>query len=183
MCSQYKEKKLSDGKALTGKNRLTQKIVDTLQNYYGMVIRNNTHLLADMVNAVLAAFYHVANTDENPIHTLCPVGEDSWCSWQKGPEDYKHKHGLPGAVVELLEPLFEELSNADLLAKCLHGKTQNPNKCLNKVIWSRCPKEMCACYKTVQQAQFNDGNMAFIRTMHQFGINPGHFCLGLWLTR
>ena len=151
-----------------------------------MTIRNNnTHLLVEMVNAVLAAFYHVASTDQNPTHTLCPVGKDLWCGWQRDPKNYKHKHELPGAVVELLEPLFEELSNADLLVKCLHGKTQNPNECLNKVIWSCCPKEMWASYKTVQQAvyavvaQYNDGNLAFIRTMHQFGINRGYFCLAI----
>ena len=67
----------------------------------------------------------------------------------------------------------------------MSGKTQNPNECLNKVIWSRCPKEIWTSYKTVQQAvyaavaQFNDDNMAFIRTMHQFGNNPGNFCLAI----
>ena len=107
MCNQYKgKKKLSDGKPLTGKNRRTQKIINTLQNYYGMAIQNNTHSLADMVNAVLAAFYHVASTDKNLTYTLCPVGKDSWCGWQRDPENYKHKHGLPGAVVELLEQGF-----------------------------------------------------------------------------
>ena len=142
MCNQFKGKKLSNGKPLTGKSRLTLKTIDTLQNYYGLAIRENTHSLVDMVNAVLAAFYHVASTDEKPMHTLCPVGEDSWCGWQRDSTTYKHKHGLPEAIVELLEPIFEELSKPDLLARCLHGKTQNPNECLNKVIWSRCPKEI-----------------------------------------
>jgi len=38
----WKGKKLSDGKGLTGKGRMTEKVMNTLQNYYGMSIRQNT---------------------------------------------------------------------------------------------------------------------------------------------
>jgi len=134
-----------------------------------------------MVNAVLAVLYHVSSTDEKPNHSLCPVGENSWCGWQRDSASYKHKHGLPEAIVELLEPIFDDLSNPDLLARCPHGKTQNPNECLNKIIWSHCPKEMWASYKTVQQSAYaavahcNDDNITFIKTIIQLGINPGYF--------
>ena len=166
LCNVYKSKKLSDGKPINGKNRLTTKIIDTLQNYYGMAIRNNTDSLVKMVDTVLATLYHVASTDENPNHTLCPTDDDTWCGWQKDSATYKHKHGLPKAVVELLEPIYEELSDPKLLSKCLHGKTQNPNECLNKLIWSRCPKKIWVSLKTVEQASyaavahFNDGNLS-----------------------
>ena len=79
LCNSYKGQKLSDGKPINGKNRLTTKIIDTLQNYYGMAIRSNTDSLVNMVNAVLATLYHVASTDDDPDHGLCPAGEDSWC--------------------------------------------------------------------------------------------------------
>ena len=36
-----KGKTLSDGKVLGGKSRLTDKIIDKIQNYYGEAIRNN----------------------------------------------------------------------------------------------------------------------------------------------
>ena len=43
---EYKRKNkgriLSDGKKVDGTNRLTNKIVDKIQNYYGQAIRNNT---------------------------------------------------------------------------------------------------------------------------------------------
>jgi len=171
LCSQHKGKKISDGKPLAGKNRLTLKIIDTLQNYYGMAIRKNTASLVDMVNVVWASLYHVASTDEKPQHTMCPVGENSWCGWQRDSSSYKHTHGLPDSVVELLEPIFEDLSKPELLSKCLHGKTQNPNECLNKVIWSRCPKDGWAGHKTVQQAAYaavgyyNDRHITFINTV------------------
>ena len=131
LCQQYKGKKLEDGKPLMGKNRLTNKVIDTLQNYYGMAIQQNTDSLIDMRNAVWASLYHVASSDESPNHFMWPTGNDSWCKWQKDAATYKHTLGLPAAIVSLLEPIYDDLSNANLLAKCLHGKTQNPNECLN----------------------------------------------------
>lgn len=181
LCTQYKGKKLDDEKPLTGKNRLTNKTIDTLQNYFGMAIRHNTHSLPDMVNAVWASLYHVSSTNENPNHTLCPTGDESWCKWQRDPVTYQHKHGLPAAIVSLLEPIYEDLSDAQLLAKCLHGNTQNANECFNKVVWSRCPKEVWVGVKILQQAvyaavsSFNDGSMFIIKTLDQLGIDPGNF--------
>ena len=181
LCNVYNSQKLSDEKPVNGKNRLTTKIIDTLQNYYGMVISSNTDSLVKMVDTVLATLYHVASTNENPNHALCPSGNDSWCGWQKNCTTYKHKHGLPTAVVEWLEPIYEELSDPKLLSKCLHGKTQNPNECLNKLIWSRCPKKIWVSLKTVQQASyaaianFNDGNISFLNALQQIGVNPGYF--------
>ena len=185
LCKQYQGKKLSDGKPLTGKNRSTSSAIDTLQNYYGMAIRKNTHSVTEMVNAVWAVLYHVPSTENNPNHSMCPAGENSWCGWQRDSSTYKHKHGLPEVIVELLEPIFDDLSKPELLSRCVHGKTQNPNECLNKVIWSHCAKEMWVSYKTVQQAayaaaaHFNDGNLSYIKIMKQLGIDPGHFCLSI----
>ena len=39
--STYKGKLLPDGKRLTGPGRLTERVINTLQNYYGMIIRGN----------------------------------------------------------------------------------------------------------------------------------------------
>ena len=37
----YKGVLLDDGKHLTGQGRMTDKVINTLQNYYGMAIRQN----------------------------------------------------------------------------------------------------------------------------------------------
>jgi len=68
LCIQNKGKKLYDDKPLNG---LTNKIIDTIQNYCSMAIRQNTHSLAKSVNVVYASLYHFANTDENPNHSMC----------------------------------------------------------------------------------------------------------------
>ena len=70
LCNSYKGRKPANGKPINGKNR---------QNYYGMVIRANTDSLVDTFNGVSATLYHVASTDDDPSHALCPSGEYTWC--------------------------------------------------------------------------------------------------------
>ena len=55
----YKKRKLSDGKGISGKGRLTDKTINTLQNYHGMAIRQNTNDLCSMKKAV-GQFYITA---------------------------------------------------------------------------------------------------------------------------
>ena len=175
----YKGKKLSDSKGISGAGRLTIQRIDTLQNFYGMAIRQNKGELVPMQRAVLASLYHVASTDSNPQHGMCPT--DSWCKFNNDPENYKHKHGLAEAIVELLEPIYDELSDPSLLVKCLHGKTQNNNECLNKLIWDRCSKEVFVGNQTIEDAaycavaQFNDGNVSIMKHFEKLGITSGRF--------
>ena len=86
--------KLSDGKGLGGKGRLTDGKVDMLQNYYGLAVRENLDDVNKMATAIKAVVYHVASTDSNPQHHLCPDGDDSWCGYKRDMESYKHKNGL-----------------------------------------------------------------------------------------
>ena len=120
-------KKLSDGKGIGGAKRLTDSMIDKLQNYYGMAIRSNIHDLESMRRAVWATYFHELSTDEKPQHGLCPKGHDSWCKFNRQEPNYQH-HGLPLAVMEAIKPIYRDLSQPDLLKKCLHGKTQNVNE-------------------------------------------------------
>ncbi|GFU44204.1 uncharacterized protein TNCV_686181 [Trichonephila clavipes] len=88
-----------------------------------------------------ASFLHKLSTDEYPQHGFCPIGEASWCGFKKAEasgKSYKHKNSLPVAVVEAMRPIFRDLSHPDLLKKCLHGKTQNPNESFHNVVWVTC---------------------------------------------
>lgn len=134
-----KGRKLEDGRGLGGIGRLTSKKIDTLQNYYGFAIRQNAGNLKQMQADVKAVPYHVASSAKHPMHDFCP--NDSWCKFKSDPENYKHKHGLPECVLKFILPIFNDLADETLLRKCLHGKTQNNNECLNKMIWDRCSKE------------------------------------------
>ncbi|GFU27868.1 uncharacterized protein TNCV_449711 [Trichonephila clavipes] len=133
----------TDGKCLSGKNRLTEHEIDNLQSYYGSAIRRNHSSVQNMRQAIWAIFLHKLSTDEYPQHGFCPIGKDSWCGFKKAEasgKSYKHKNSLPVAVVEAMRPIFRDLSHPDLLKKCLHGKTQNPNESFHNVVWSRVPK-------------------------------------------
>ena len=59
----YRGQKLSDGKTIGGKGRLTDKLMDTLQNYYGMAIRKNKGDIQAMMRAVQASMQHNNSTD------------------------------------------------------------------------------------------------------------------------
>lgn len=179
--STYRGKKLSDGKTISGKGRLTDTIINRLQNYYGMAIRNNLNSVNEMQNNILASLYHVASRKEDPDHNMCPTGPDSWCKYQRDPESYVHKDGIPQPILELIEPIIDELSEAELLSKCMHGKTQNTNEAFHKLVWDRCLKEVWVGKLVLEQAtysavaHFNDGSSALINILCQMGLVPGYF--------
>ncbi|GFW70985.1 histone-lysine N-methyltransferase SETMAR [Trichonephila clavipes] len=78
-----KRQKLEDKKSLGGRNRLTDAEIDKLQRYYGLAIRNNSGNLSAMKQAIWAIFFHKISTDLNPQHGLCPLGDDSWCGYNR----------------------------------------------------------------------------------------------------
>ncbi|GFS48717.1 uncharacterized protein TNCV_3444411 [Trichonephila clavipes] len=90
-----------------------------------------------MQQAIWAIFLHKLSTDEKPQHGFCPSDSDTWCKFKKAEllgETYYHKNSLPVDVVEAMRPVFRDLANPELLKKCLHGGTQNPNESVNNVI-------------------------------------------------
>ena len=177
------KKKLSDGKGIGGRNRLTDKMIDTMQNYYGLAIRQNKNNLEGMTNDVKAGLYHLASSEQKPQHHLCPKGKESWCGWQKDvatkTKSYKPKRGLPTAVVDAIEPIYEALADKKLLSRCLDSFTQNPNESLNSLVWKRCPKKVYQGKQVVELctasavAQFNDGASSIAAVLKHMGIAPG----------
>ncbi|GFW85662.1 uncharacterized protein TNCV_853121 [Trichonephila clavipes] len=94
--------KLLDGKNISGRGRLTLKEVDSIQHYYGLAIRKNLSSVEDMKRAIWAIYFHKLSTEDNPQHALCPLGEDSWCGYNRSivtGEFYIHKHSLPESIL------------------------------------------------------------------------------------
>ena len=136
--SEYKGRKLSDSKFLTGTGRLTDVAINSLQNYFGMAIRQNSGQLYAMEKAIGAVLFHCSDLDESDRHKFCPQTMNSWCKWQNdkinNSKSYKAKINLPQAIKILIESIFRELSKDELLKKCLHGRTQNPNEAY-QILW------------------------------------------------
>ncbi|GFW87589.1 uncharacterized protein TNCV_4485541 [Trichonephila clavipes] len=118
------------------------------------------------------------------IQGFCPIGEDSWCGFKKAEasgKSYKHKNSLPVAVVEAMNSIFRDISHPDVLKKCLHGKTQNPNESFHNVIWSRVPKATFVQIETLSLGvydavcSFNDGNISKLKMLQKLGVEPGEY--------
>ncbi|GFV31582.1 uncharacterized protein TNCV_4790841 [Trichonephila clavipes] len=57
-------------KGLGGKGKLTDKFIDTLQNYFGIAIRIMSAIYSNMQTAVIAAFFHCCSTDKTHAWTM-----------------------------------------------------------------------------------------------------------------
>ncbi|GFX18290.1 uncharacterized protein TNCV_4305911 [Trichonephila clavipes] len=72
-----KSRKLSDGKGISGRGRITDNEISKLQQYYGLSIRRNMNSVSDMFKAVWAIYFHKLSTDSVPQHVLCPTSPDT----------------------------------------------------------------------------------------------------------
>ena len=97
-------------KNLGGAGKLTDKMIDRLQNYYGIAVRSNKGNLEAMKKAIYAVIFHVASSKENLWHDHCPSGESSWCAYQgdKATKQttYTPGNGLPHSVIKHVREIF-----------------------------------------------------------------------------
>ena len=178
---QYRGQKLADGKTIGGSGQLTDKVINSLQNYYGDAIRRNKGDLQAMMKAVQATLLHSNSSNEQPRHHLCPEGAESWCKWQKARttgKEYDHKDPLPDAIVQLIRSIYSRLGSQSLLEKCVDGYTQNANEALHSTVWKFCPKELfmgkigveTACSLAV--CCFNDGASSLAAVSNRLQLAP-----------
>ena len=75
----------------------------------------------------------------------------------------------------ILTKIFQELSNEELLPKCIHGETQDVNESLNNIISMKCPKQVFVERSCVNSAilQFNEGQFGIAKVFKKLGIQSG----------
>ena len=77
--------------------------------------------------------------------------------------------------MDLLRPIFIDLSNDELLKRCAVGATQNPNESFDSLVWLRCPKHKFHGADVVKYAaaaavmQFNGGASMGVRIQESLG--------------
>ena len=86
-------------------------MINTLQNYYGLAIRQNKGNAYGMRKSIAALINHCsAHSNDNIRHQFCPTGPDSWCKYQSdkvtNKKTSKNHISLPPAVAELIKPIF-----------------------------------------------------------------------------
>ena len=170
---------LSDNKVVGGKGRLTDQVIDKIQNYYGEAIRNNAENIELMETAIWAIFHHMIRNDEIELdkqHGLCQKGGSSWCTYWRNPNEYNDNKRLPSAFIEALKPLFKNLTKEERLKRCLLGLTHNQNEAINGVLWSKCPTTKFCGVRKVQLAvsetvmHFNSGAASRAVTLKNLGV-------------
>ena len=183
---EYKRKnkgsKLSDGKEIGGKGRLTDKVIDRMQNYYGSAIRNSTGNKDAMKKAIWAIYNHMIRNEKESLekqHGFCPRGQQSWCKFWRNDGTYDETKRLPSAFLKELKPIFTRLSEDALLQRCLLGLTQNQNESINGLLWSLCPKTKFCGRRRVEigvcnaVCYFNQGAITRCSFLSTSGIAPG----------
>ena len=179
---------------LSGAGKLTTKIINSMQNFYGLAIRQNTGNLYSMKKAVGAILYHCTkfndetSKDEEYRHRFCPPSSSSWCKYKKlvssGSEttNYVNTINVPEFIHDI-EPIFRRLSSDDLLSKCLHGQTQNGNESLNNLIWTKCPKNTFVERPIIEMGvnsaviDYNEGSTGIFSILKMFDISPGSYSI------
>lgn len=155
-----------------------------LSTYYGLAIMRNEDSVENMRKSIWATYYHLISTDEEPQHSYCPEGPDSWCKYQKlkseGHEDtFVHPPAFDNDTANLLEPIYEDLSSDDLLERCLGRNTQNNNEAFNHCVWSFAPKHIFVGQKTLEIAAFtaacifNEGFFPVLKILEVMDITLG----------
>ena len=160
-----------------------------MKKYYGRAIRNNTkkgeltteeteRAIKAMQNEIKAGLYHSGKLPDKERHKYCP--SNSWCSYKRTGKPIENKgHHLDPVFVEHLEHVYVRLSDEKLLKRCLPGRTQNPNECINSLVWIQCPKHRWFGRKRVEMTaisatlHFCSGAKAKHRVMELSGIKAG----------
>ena len=138
-----------------------------------------------MQKSIGAVLYHCSETiDPDARHIFCDKTDGTCCKYQKTKlegKDYVDKPGIPIAIKEIISPIFMDLSKPEFLIKCLHGKTQNNNECLNGVIWKQLPKDIFVNRTTLEMGicsaliSFNDGAIGFKTVLEKLFLLDGYF--------
>lgn len=170
-----------------GHGMLTQNAIRKLTIYYNRAVRGHK-TVEGMRKAVMASLHHCYSTDQQPSHEFCPPGPESWCFFQQALAQHKvpgphkklvHTPLKRAKLHEHLQPIYERLTEENLLNRCLSGKTQNANEALHSLIWGRCSKDNFASRRRVQFAvltaiqEFNCGPIAAQDTANFFGFAKG----------
>ncbi|KAG8234080.1 hypothetical protein J437_LFUL014540 [Ladona fulva] len=170
-------------KGVGGRNKISGKMIDKLTIYYGLTIRRNGESVDRMRDTIWATYYHYKSNYVEPIHGKCPPGHDLWGSWRKAEgklathsHDYK---SLPDYVLQVMKPIYTELTAEALLQHCLGGYTQNNNESLHSLIWKISPKEIhpgvvvAEIEANIASCIVNEGNVTLLKIMQVMGVKCG----------
>ena len=158
---------------------LTGKVMKEVSTYYGLAIQRYPDSIEEMEREIWATFYHKISTGKNPQHDKCNI---EWCGYLQAQANntvYEHKPALSPLVEAYVKPVFEKLTDHELLKRCLGKNTQNSNECYNKTLWSVVQKhtfagkELTELAVQITLAVFNEGQMTILKILEVMGCTIG----------
>ena len=184
--SKQSERINSTSTPIGGTGQLNEETMNSMQNFYGLAIRQNLNDKYEMKKAVGATLFLCTDiTDSESRHLFFPPGEDSWCKYKKnivtGKSTYKKTINLPKWMYHFIRPVFDALADDELLSKCFHGETQNPNKAFNNIVWTRCLKTIYVSRSIMELGvnsgvlHHNEGACGISKVVSYFKIDNGYY--------
>ena len=89
----------------------------------------------------------------------------------------KNTINIPVNIFHIIKPVFQDLSEEELLSKYLHSHTQNTNEALKYIICTRCPKNIFVGRRTLEIGVnsailiFNDGSIGLLDVLNYFDLS------------
>jgi hypothetical protein len=128
-----------------------------------------------MKQAAWSAWYHMASTDDHPMHDLC---DPDHCNIYSD-FNYRHEsHSMPPAVCAAIKPAYDDLCSEESLQQVLYGGTTNANESFHRIIWNICSKKRFHTRMRIEMATnlatiiYNDGFTGILSIYKLLGINP-----------
>ena len=88
---------------------MTLNIIDKLQNYFGLAIRQNVGNREAISKAVHVSLFNVASSESNNWHAHCPEDNTSWCRFKtdraNGTNFYKPGAGISLDIIAMLKAI------------------------------------------------------------------------------
>ena len=111
-------------------------------------------------------------------------GAESWCAYRKAEAkeelaQFKHPPAFDEETLQILEPIYEDLTSDETLERCLGANTQNNNECFNSLVWNIAPKHKFVGKQNLEIAVFsaacvfNEGLLPILKIMETMGVKIG----------
>ncbi|KAK4290786.1 hypothetical protein Pmani_036345 [Petrolisthes manimaculis] len=169
---------------LSGPSQLTENTINKMTSYFGKAVRGEKDKpytsTEDMRKSILASYHHAVSTDDRPQHNYCPPGINSWCFFRRGEADktkFCRKHSTkPGYFSKIpsehrgaILKVYTDLTNEELLKRCMKGRTQNANESLHSKLWMKVAKHKFAGISRVNFIS------QVVILEHNFGFEAAYF--------
>lgn len=106
--------------------KLGDKTILQLQQYYQSAITSNRGSVRGMYCAIWASFFPSCSTDRASSHKFCHEGEESWCKHKRAialqPPAPAHTPFLTKAQGKAVLSIYQWLTDIKLLARCPQGR-------------------------------------------------------------